>query len=150
MILRKATQADVPTVLLMIKKFHASCSYKDIPFSEAKTLTLIANAANDHPDNYCMVADKDGVVVGILAASLHAPLFSEESVAVELGWWVEPEYRNGKAGLGLIRDFEKWAASKNVRVVQLSTLGTTDPTVEDFFKRIGYYKVETTWHKRLR
>lgn len=57
----------------------------------------------------CWIAYDVDEPVGYLAATIHHSLYSFRSYAVQEMWYVIPKYRSGRAAIGLLNAFERWA-----------------------------------------
>lgn len=66
--------------------------------------------------------------------------FSKDKKAVESGFFVRPEHRNGMVGVRLIRSFEKWAKDHDAKHIWLgysSGIGDID-RIQQYYKALGY------------
>lgn len=142
--IRKATPADLPAILDMTARLHAVAGIV-IPmhrtFTEGFVQALIA-----HADGLVLVAENDGAVVGMLIASIGTASISPAPVAVEHGWWVNPEARG--VGGQLLARYEQWAREKGCFAIRMST----PPDAEGpalILKRKGFTCSEIAWAKVL-
>lgn len=88
--------------------------------------------------------DYDGKLNGMLGAFVFYHPISGEKVAGEMFWWMEPEARG--AGVRLYKYMEQWAKAMGATRLQMVA-----PTakVGDFYRRLGFYEVETTFQRDL-
>lgn len=91
--------------------------------------------------------DSDDVAQGVLIAAIQPNLWAPYVfVLQELVWWVEPEYRNSRMGLALLKaytDFgRKQKAEGNIAYFTLSTM--SEGTALNMEKR-GWRAFETTY-----
>jgi GNAT superfamily N-acetyltransferase len=98
-----------------------------------------------------LVADQDGVVVGMLFGVVSGFWFAPRSLwATELAWWVEPAARGGTAGIRLVTAFQDWARDKGAKVVAMSSLHLDhDNRVSSVLQRMGFEQSEHTYIKRI-
>jgi GNAT superfamily N-acetyltransferase len=61
-------------------------------------------------------------------------------------WWMDPEARGGRDGFRLLQSAEAWARTQDAETVQMVA---PDTHVEQFYRRLGYEWVESSWHRRL-
>lgn len=147
-IVRHATEADVPALLEMGRRFIESSAYADhvavVPARQVEVIdTLLAQGG-------CWVLESpDGPgPVGMLGLVL-APLpLTGELAALEAMWWVEPAWRGGQGAKQMWLQAEDWARAEGATCIQM--LQPVDqPQLALVYRRAGYAPLETTWHKRL-
>jgi GNAT superfamily N-acetyltransferase len=84
--------------------------------------------------------------VGLLAAQIITPHFSNDRVAMEWLWYVEPEYR-GKDSIQLLKAYLYWAF--DVMKCDHATMSTLDSALADklhkLYTKIGFSKQENTY-----
>ena len=83
-------------------------------------------------------------VVAMLGLLVYPHLLSNDRVAGEIMYWVEPSARGG--GVRLLRAGERWAAAHGATVLQLVS---PTPEVDQFYARCGYVPVERMYWKAL-
>lgn len=144
MLVRDATDRDIPTVLDMAEAF---CRVADEPFDRGHTLT---NTVAIREAGFLLVAENGGNVMGMLAALPAPGLCSPELRAHEVCMWVTPGHRDGHALLLLLREFDRRAESAGIPSAQLSTLATSPPSLTKIYTRMGYAPVGSSFIKRYR
>jgi len=94
-----------------------------------------------------IVAFNDGQVIGGIGGSI-APMFLNHahSMAFEMFWWVDEEYR-GRLGLRLLNAFEKRVRELGCSYLMMMTLSKND--VSALYERLGFQQYETGYVKRL-
>lgn len=121
-------------------RFINSTAYKDLYNDEVlydllhKMLVL---------DNFIVLLDGDK---GMLAGTCTPFLFGNKLVASEIGWWVEPEYRNSGVGKQLVDAFEEWAKEKNCDMIVMVSI---DDSVGKYYEKTGYSLVERMYLKEI-
>jgi GNAT superfamily N-acetyltransferase len=73
--------------------------------------------------------------------------FTGEPMAEELAWWVEPEHRNGTAGVRLLRSAIEWATTSGVACLRMNAPNGT--RVGTILERHGFRPVETAYVLRF-
>jgi GNAT superfamily N-acetyltransferase len=70
------------------------------------------------------------------------PLFSSETLATEIAWYVNKDHRTSTAAFRLMKAYEEWALSKGVKYVGMTYLeDITD--LSEIYEKKGYSKAET-------
>lgn len=146
MIVRDATEADIPAIVAMGERFFAvsghSCFGRFDPDSLAGTLrTLVAS-----DDGIVAVAEElSGVAVGLVYPQFfnHAHLTGQE-----LFWWVEPGRRgNGRA---LLDALEASAKAMGATTFTMGALEARRPaSVGRLLERKGYLPMEHFYTRTL-
>jgi len=144
--IRRATEADVPTLVRMFTEFVATSQYRqyvgeDASFCTAQMQRLIASdfAA-------IFVVERDGAVIGMLGGIVFQQPFSGELIASELFWWLDTAHRGH--GAWLLKRFEKWA--KELGAVRVSMMAPIDkPRVAETYEGLQYVAVETVYQRNL-
>jgi GNAT superfamily N-acetyltransferase len=155
---RSAGIADASTVLAFARRFIELSPFAHfVEFDEESARQTILQALSRgivFVMELPMPVDRFGneqppKVVGAIMGILTPWWFSRESVAAELGWWVDPEHRGH--GDELRRRFEGWAKQQRAPVVSLSDVKLDDSMPNGtLYERAGYEVVERAWLKRLR
>jgi len=144
--IRKAVEEDVLDCLILFKQFHKESK---VPYSwdAKKTQEAIINSFST--DNYeVFVAEKDEEIIGLLAAMYGQPLFSSETLATEIAWYVSKDYRKSTAAFRLMKAYEEWALSMGVNYVGMTYLeGITD--LSKIYEKKGYTISETHYLKEF-
>lgn len=143
---REATQGDVPRLQAMFAEFVRSTQYaryvgNDPEYSSGLLERLIAN-----DDGAIFVAERNGLVIGMLGLYVFQHPMSGRFVATEAFWWLDPAHRG--SGVFLLRRGERWARAKGAHT--LSLMAPADkPRVAEIYEAIGYERVEITFQKNL-
>lgn len=144
--IRSAVEEDILDCLILFKQFHKESK---LPYSwdAKKTQESIINSFPT--DNYeIFVAEKDNELIGLLACLYGEPLFSSKRVSTEIAWYVNKEHRTTTAGFRLMKMYEEWALSKDVKYIGMTYLeDITD--LSEIYEKKGYSKTETSYIKEL-
>lgn len=135
------TKADFRTVVDLAMKFAAASPYAKYVELEAMQKMVVACMNND---DSVVLLDEEGR--GMLMATIVPFIYGSKRVAIELGWWVNPEDRNSGIGRDLINLFESWAL---VRGCQLITMISIDDQMGPYYEKRGYELRERTYMKEL-
>lgn len=136
--IRPATHDDLDQLIAISAAMHdESPRYSKLTFAAAKLRTLYGSLIHS-PDGLLLVADRDGEIIGGLAA-LVAPHWSAvERVATDFGLFVLPAHRGGMTAVRLAKAYIAWAQDQDAQIIQLgiSTGVATEETAE-LYRAIG-------------
>lgn len=147
LVVRAATEADVPTLLEMGRRFIETSVYREhmavVPRRQAEVVATMLRQGGC----WVLVPADGGSPVGMLGVVL-APLpMTGELAALEAMWWVEPEWR-GRGSLAMWRTAEQWAYAQGAVWVQM--LQPVDQVaLGAVYRRRGYAPIEVAWMKRI-
>jgi GNAT superfamily N-acetyltransferase len=144
--IREATEHDVPSIVEMAVQFWAHTSFEE-PADADHIRVMVVHCLND---GIIKVYDNDGpkgFIAGIMGPLLGSPLAFQ---AVEVGFWLNPEYRKGRCGEQLLNAFEQQAIDHGCQYVTLVSMVSSSPEVaEAIYLSKGYKKTETSFTKRI-
>lgn len=149
MTIRQATQADVPALCAMGRKFIAYSPYASMAdVSDDELATAIDNVVAACT---VFISVRDGAVVGTLVASESRLWFAPSVLlAVEMAWWVDEGYRGTRVPIELIRAFEAWAKDIGAKAVVMSDLVIDGKApVGAMLGRMGYVMSERSHMKEI-
>ena len=148
---RLAEEADIPVLLKLAENFMKSSPYRIMKFDRSKGKDFLRSVINGPKiDSICLVALDKGVVVGFIVGAATEPVFSSNKIAMELGWWIEPEHRGTRGSLLLYTAYEDWAYRVGCSHVQGAYLPGTSVDLDSFYKKRGYVQTESSYVKVLR
>lgn len=146
---REATQDDLPQVLELCRAFFLSSDWaRDATFDDGVVFASLWDMLST-TTAHLLVIERGGVVVGGCGAQIQQIMFSIETQATELFWFVMPEARHSPESLELFVCMETWAREAGVQYMTMGALVTTPPKVRDLYLRAGYRESQTTFIKRL-
>lgn len=136
--MKRAELSDIPKIVEVASMMHKEGAYADVTFLPqmfARYLEIIL--AEDSAVCF-MAMDKDDMVGGIIGHVCPHP-FSPELKAVDLGFYVTPEYRGTATAVRLLRMYEQWALGKGVPAHRIY-LGSSNghPKTHAFFEKMKY------------
>jgi len=77
-------------------------------------------------------------------------LFNSKLMSQELMFWIEPEHRNGKTSVKVIKEYIDWSENLGCRLVRLSTVDrSTGSKAGLLFQRQGFSCAEESYVKVL-
>lgn len=152
MSLKLATLEDRDDVLRMCRSFfevtpYASvCTYNDL---KVDALLKLAHTSN-YQECLFLLFEENGIPHGLIVGYATQTPFSDDLIAAELAWWVDPEYRGTKGSMELVLAYETWARKIGCKHITMSLLPSlTNPKVEDYYEKLGYVKTEISYLKEL-
>jgi hypothetical protein len=140
--IRLATTEDMPAILEMAKRFHASSPWAFMPIDEAH-LTAHMTQFIDGDNSAVFVLDDMTGGIGLFVSPVY---FSDTKVAQETFWYCESPGNGG----ALLDVAERWA--KNMGAAQMSMIcleGKNTDIVGKIYERRGYRPTEHTYMKAL-
>jgi GNAT superfamily N-acetyltransferase len=140
---RLATVDDLDAIVTMGRHFIEDVYPTDLVFNAAQ-IRAFATQLIVGVDSDVYLAEHDGAIVGMLALMAYAHPMSGERIATEVCWWVEPAQRG--LGLRLFRAAEVWAVAHGATVFQM--IAPSRP-VAQFYERVGFKAIETTYQRRV-
>ena len=95
-------------------------------------------------------AEDNGTLTGAIGVFVSPDLFTGESVAQEMFWFVTPSARGGMTAVRLLDAAEKAAARMGaVRLMMAHTAELTPEKLRDFYLHRGYTPRETYYQRNL-
>jgi GNAT superfamily N-acetyltransferase len=154
--IRAATMEDIPQIVEMAERFYPESPYPaiygDMPKAQAAGLAIVAMqglADSGIAPGVMLVAEQDGVLIGMLCCHIDPATFTPAVIAAELVWWVEPEHRGGMTAVRLLRAGETAARERGATVFNMAALATSPAEAREILKRLGYAPTHTVYTKRL-
>lgn len=138
-------EADRPIIVEMVGRFLGATPYgKLLTFAPERLEPLVDQVL---ALGAIFLAERDGLVIGMIAiCALESPI-SGDRYAEELVWWVNEEARSSSAGPKLLRAAEAWTRQAGLFVLKM--VAPAGSTVGGFYERTGYAAVETSYIKRF-
>lgn len=150
MYLKLATKEDEGAVLRLCRLF-----YEDSPFSpkfaysEEKVRDLLYQSLSLTPSPilFLLLVD-DSIPVGLLVGYATKTPFSDDLVASELAWYIDPKHRGSRKAIELVYAYEEWARRIGCKHISMSLL-TSSTDTSKLYDRLGYTKTEISYMKEL-
>lgn len=133
------------------RQFHSASLYATYGaiFSPEK-LGETLEAHIQSPDAHVIVADRCGAIVGVACAVKTQLYMSDDDIAVELFWWVNPDARGGAHAIRMMDELERWARESECKALAMSSMVTIEGSPADaIYARRGYSNIEKSWIKGL-
>lgn len=132
---------DLPDLVELALDMHKESPFKDYAFDEQATADTFKN-------NMTIMYTFDDFIKGYLVCKvIPHPFFSELRTAVEVAWYVDPDYRGKHPGV-LLDAFEEYAKSQGAHIATLCHFNT--PALDRVYQARGFKSVEQSYIKDLR
>lgn len=143
-----ATENDFEAIMDMSRKFYASTHYADvIDWHEDSAAVFIFDLLDN---GFILLAKKDEETVGMIACKFtHTPANMHIKICSETMWWMEPEYRGGRAALMLLKNAEDICKYEECKMFTMSSLATSPKGIDGMLKKLGWNHEESAYIKRI-
>jgi len=145
--IRNGEHKDLPRIVEMAREFWSHTIYDE----EYCPDTVYVMAELSLEQGLLSVLEVNGIVRGF-ACGIKGTLLANSEIftGTELAWWVEPDYRHGKNGIGLMKHLEKQAKAAEIKYWNMVFMESSMPDViEGIYQKMGYHKAEVTYVKVL-
>ena len=142
--IRHATDADLPAIVAMGRRFLAETAYQGRIGENPQQMETLAATLINRDDATLLVSEGGGELDGMIGIIGFPHPISGELTVGELFWWTTPEHRG--AGVRLLRAAEAWAKAQGAKRMQM--IAPTE-RVGQFYARVGYEAVETVFQREL-
>lgn len=146
---RFATLEDVSAIIEMGAEF-VSQAWTEFEYDELSTKSWLYDFLH-MPGTVLLIAEHNEEVIGMLAGMIVPMYFNQDHRnAQEMFWWVKEEHRKSRAGIQLLKVFEKWAIAHGARTIQMGTVARINQSrLAEFYKKQGFEESETYYTKVL-
>lgn len=143
---RLAEYSDFERVLCMCEKFWEETIF-DEKFDPEHAVHMLELSLSY---GLLAVVNADGVP-GFIAGIKSPLLCSREAfIGTEIGFYLEPDYRNYGLGREMIQYIEIQAAQRGIKYWNMITIESGEPlAAQTLYESMGYKLIETSWIKRL-
>lgn len=151
--IRLATQDDEEHLEQICHKFFQTTNHNDLTYSRQKVKTLIRSFTGGDIDThiFLLAEDKLGTIFSILAGFTTEHIFTDNKIAYELIWYVDPLYRHRKDNLLIIKAYEAWAKRVGCSHCSMGNRRGVSDSKEDALERYylkNNYKIIETIYKK--
>lgn len=140
MIIRKATQKDMPFVLELIQEL---ATFEKEPDAVVVTVNdLICDGFSEHPLFHCYVAEKENTIIGMALFYYRYSTWKGKTIHLE-DLIVKADQRGTGVGFALYKEIIKQGKKDKVRRIEWNVLDWNTPAI-DFYEKSGA-KVLDDW-----
>lgn len=140
--IRRATHEDIPRIVEMGGQFIETTFPAAMTFN-GPAIEKLARDLMDGNDGIVLVSERDERVTGMIALIAMRQPMTDETLAVELVWWVET---HGRDGLALLAEAEHWGRLKGATRLQMIA---PSERVCQLYERLGFKKVEVAYIRSI-
>lgn len=144
-VIRFATEADTQALIALGLAFVRESTYAAHVAENPAQIERVIAYLLAQPNATILVAERDGVVIGLIGLAIVPQLWSGVLTAGELAYFVHPDHR-GSIGVRLMKAAEAWAGEHGAQA--MSMIAPTEQ-VGQFYARMGYTALETNYTKRI-
>lgn len=142
--IRRATQADMPVLLMYAQQFIEFMDSRYVVYKEEHIRNILSLIIDKH---VFAIAEKDGMIVGGIGAMYVPSIYDPTTILLtETFWWVGEEWRNTRAGW-LLLDFLITFADVHTLPLVMSSLDKSGEGVDRLLQKRGFNLSEKSWVK---
>ena len=137
-IIRPATHDDLDNIAEIGLALHSESTHFNRCGYSTEKVALFLGSLILSEDGLVLVVERDGSVIGGIAASAVEQWFSFDKIAVDVSVFILPEHRGGMAAIRLLHAYRDWAKAKGVvyALAGIST-GINCEKTQALYERIG-------------
>jgi GNAT superfamily N-acetyltransferase len=148
--LRQLTTDDMPQLLELAREMHKNGVYAAYPIDEDR-IAYILTAIIEEPSALTVGYEVDGVLAGAFAGEVIQDLWVDVMVAVDHAFYVREAHRGSRAGIVLLKEYERWAKDMGADVLRpVVYAGVDNDAVSSILSRMGYETAGTIHKKEVR
>jgi GNAT superfamily N-acetyltransferase len=137
--IRSATEQDIPYIVgIGAAMAEELPHYRNFRYSARKVTEFAAHLIGSD-DGFVQVAERDGMIVGLMAGMVTEHWMSEDRLGTELTVYMLPRYRGNGDAIRMIRAFTAWTRERGAVVTNLG-ICTDSPDVDrtvTLYERLG-------------
>lgn len=146
--IRQGNRDDLTAIAGMSREFWQNTIYREEEYQPEAVSNLVSLCMEQ---GLLAVAEAEGKVIGF-ACAFKVGLSANSDVfqATEVGYWVDPEYRERRIGKALIIALEYFAKLQDIKYLNMVVTEALMPSVlESIYTDMDYIKLETIYTKVL-
>jgi GNAT superfamily N-acetyltransferase len=148
--LRQLTTDDLPQLLELAREMHKNGVYAAYPMDEARVAYILTRLI-EVPETLSIGDEVNGELVGAFVGEIMQDLWVDVQVAVDHAFYVREADRGSRAGIMLLRAFEKWAHENGADVLRpVVYAGVNNQAVSGLLSRMGYETAGSVHKKEVR
>jgi RimJ/RimL family protein N-acetyltransferase len=109
-------------------------------FWQGQMLQLLTDSVNDFVKTVVVVAEKDGQVIGGMVGDTVKPIWSEDLIGLDFGFYIKPEHRGHNYAAQMVKAFEVWCFEMGAKQVR-PAVSTANAAAGRLYKGLGYKPV---------
>jgi GNAT superfamily N-acetyltransferase len=151
MIVRKATETDLPKYIVLAESFHMASPMHGVIGFDAPGYSQFYLSSLQNDSVGIWLAEIDDEIVGICGALVYPMYFNPSALVVqELWWWLTPASRGSGAGGKMFKQIEQWSKEKDASALFMIALeDSRAKKMENLYIRAGFKPMERTFIKEV-
>lgn len=128
--LKIADENDIPVIIPLLRELYENSAYKEIDkFEEKDIAESLKFTTSQHLSQGCsLLLYVDMKPVGVLICSYMKHFFNQNhKTAVELAYWIQPEYKTYSTSRLLLKAYKEWAKRVGCKSYLLGKLRDNRP-----------------------
>ena len=135
--IRLATYADIPQMVDLGSLMHKESRFSVLRYDCEKVANLVHHLISS--DQCALVAEEDGVVVGLFIGMILPHWCSSDLVSMDMALFVNPEKRGGMTAAKLVKTYRQWAIDRGAKMVGIGVnTGVHAEVTGKLYERIGF------------
>lgn len=134
---RRAHLDDLLPLFKMSAHMHRETDVACLTFDPERALSMLPMWISSGEKGLLLVAERDGQLIGMLAASIKQPWFSLDHVAAEDLFYVAPEHRGSRAAYMLMRGYIDWVKKSGVKYARAGVATGKGEAAEHIYRHFG-------------
>lgn len=146
--IRYATEDDIQGSIEVGIEFIKDGYYSHLPIDRDTMYNHAARALESEWWLY-LVDEIDGKQAGFFSAHIEETMFGPGRIAIQDLMYIKPKYRRGMSALRFLREFEKWAVSKDCENLYFAPSVHVDTRFDTLAKKVGFEYIGPQYGKKL-
>ena len=142
--IRKATPNDVAKLVGLAEAMLEESNFSGLSFDREKAELYFQGLIKGN--QFLIVSELDGEIVGGMAGYLHTPFYSNDSVAYEDGIFVASNHRHGVLAYKMLSLFTTWAKCAGTSQIRPNvSTGKCGESADRLYEKLGYTRTGSTF-----
>lgn len=138
--IRQASKEDIPRLLEIGESLHSQTSFAVMSYNKDKAKAMLEALIDN--DQFFMVAEVRGELVGAMAGYVSQPWYSDDFIAHDMTLYILPEHKGSILAVKLIEKFTQWALSRAVKQIRPGVeTGCVGEAADKLYRLLGYQYV---------
>lgn len=150
-IIRKINENDIPALIELGQQMHRESAYAFLPYQEDKVQQFIIDIINDTETQCALVAEKNDILIGMIAGYIIDYFFCDELLACDMVLFIKKSHRGGLTAFRLARAFRQWAQQQGAVELSLGISTNIHPQrTGQLYQKMGLKYVGGLYKQRFK
>lgn len=137
--IRDAVKEDIPQLIELGRAMHAEARRLNVMKYVPARVFVTLSSLIDSPEGFVKVVERDGELIGGLAAMARMHWFSTDRIACDLALFIRPDRRGGMTAALLLKEYKEWAKQQEVKLTQFTvSTGVHIASTGGLLERVGF------------